>query len=80
MNIYYQQLYEILISNLNHFSFNTHIKFFFVIGPGFISDEGGKVGDADLPFLDLRKTDVVDVLLQGRCKPPLLAPPSLVIV
>jgi len=62
------------------FLFNPHIKLFLVVGHGFVGDEGGQVGHADLPFLDLRETDVVDVLFQGRCNPLLLAPPSLVIV
>ena len=69
-----------MFSIINYFNFNTHIELFLVVSHGFVSDEGGQVGHADLPFLDLCETDVVDVLLQGWCNTPLLAPPSLVIV
>ena len=64
--------------NIIHFS--THIKLFLVVGHGLIGDEGGQVGHADLPFLDLLQTDVVDVLLEGRRNPPLFFSFSLIIV
>jgi len=60
--------------------FSTHIELFLVVGHGFVSDKGGQVGHADLSFLDLRETDVVDVLLQGRRYPPLFFSFSLIIV
>jgi len=71
-----------MLYNTNNQYFNTHIELFLVVGHGFVSDEGGQVGHADLPFLflDLRETDVVDVLLQGRCNTPLFFSLRLVIV
>jgi len=60
--------------------FLTHIKLFLVVGHGFVSDEGWQVGHADLPFLDLLQTYVVDVLFQGRRNPPLFISFSRIVI
>jgi len=57
-----------------------YLELFLVVGHGFVSDEGGQVAHADLPFLDLRETDIVDVLHQRRRDSPLLLSINLVIV